>query len=181
MGRTKNLKRSRRDEDEDEDVSSDQEVKTNSKSKSKSASTSKPAKKAKTSDSGKDDEGNPFWSLGGTRRATVSTFKGKTFINIREYYTDASGALKPGKKGIMLTPEHYNKLVEAIPAINADLRDKGHETPDLAGAPADTPDSPVKTKSDKKAKTQSKKAKANIEATSEEEEEEEEEGGEDSE
>ncbi|KAG4221077.1 hypothetical protein PC116_g30446 [Phytophthora cactorum] len=167
MGRTKNLKRSHRDEDEDEDVSSEQEVKSNSKSKS--------AKKAKTSDSGKDDDGNPFWSLGGTRRVTVSGFKGKTFINIREYYTDASGALKPGKKGIMLTPEQYNKLLEAIPSINTELRGKGHATPDISGAPADAPESPVKPKQEKKTKPQSKKAKANIEATSDEEEEEEEE------
>ncbi|KAI2776851.1 PC4-domain-containing protein [Daldinia loculata] len=173
MGRTKNLKRSRRDEDEDEDVSSDQEVKSSSKSKSKSKS--KSTKKAKTSDSGKDDEGNPFWSLGGTRRATISSFKGKTFVNIREYYTDASGDLKPGKKGITLSPEQYNKLLEAIPSINAELRDKGHTTPDLSGAPADAPDSPAKAKNEKKAKPQSKKTKANIEATSDEDEDEEEE------
>ncbi|KAI0838646.1 PC4-domain-containing protein [Hypoxylon sp. FL0890] len=168
MGRTKNLKRSRRDDDENEDVLSDQEVKSTSKS-------SKSAKKAKTSratDSGKDDEGNSFWSLGGTRRATVSTFKGKTFINIREYYTDAAGDLKPGKKGIMLTPEQYNKLLEAIPSINAELGDKGHGTPALSSvAPAeDAPDSPEKTKPAKKAKSDEKKAKANIEATSEEDE-----------
>ncbi|KAI1808141.1 PC4-domain-containing protein [Daldinia bambusicola] len=167
MGRTKNLKRSRRDEDEDDDVSSEQEVKSSSKSKS--------AKKAKTSDSGKDDEGNPFWSLGGTRRATVSSFKGKTFINIREYYTDASGALKPGKKGIMLTPEQYNKLLEAIPSINTELRNKGHDTPDIPGSAATAPESPVKAKPEKKVKPQNKKAKANIEATSDEDEEEEEE------
>ncbi|KAI1662672.1 PC4-domain-containing protein [Daldinia decipiens] len=171
MGRTKNLKRSRRDEDEDEDVSSDQEVKSSSKSKSKSKST----KKAKTSDAGKDDDGNPFWSLGGTRRATISSFKGKTFVNIREYYTDASGDLKPGKKGITLSPEQYNKLLEAIPSINAELRDKGHTTPDISGAPADAPDSPAKAKNEKKAKPKSKKTKANIEATSDEDEDEEEE------
>ncbi|KAF3058484.1 putative RNA polymerase II transcriptional coactivator [Daldinia childiae] len=173
MGRTKNLKRSRRDEDEDEDVSSDQEVKSSSKSKSKST------KKAKTSDSGKDNEGNPFWSLGGTRRATISGFKGKTYINIREYYTDASGDLKPGKKGIMLSPEQYNKLLEAIPSINAELRDKGHTTPDISGAPADAPDSPVKAKNEKKTKPQSKKTKANIEATSDEDEDEDEDKDED--
>lgn len=170
MGRTKNLKRSRRDDEEDEDASSDQEVKSTSKS-------SKSTKKAKTSratDSGKDDDGNSFWSLGGTRRATVSSFKGRTFINIREYYTDAAGDLKPGKKGIMLTPEQYNKLLEAIPSINAELRDKGHETLDLSAAPAaEAPDSPAKVKSTK-AKSEGKKSKANIEATSDEDEDEDE-------
>ncbi|KAI1389764.1 PC4-domain-containing protein [Hypoxylon trugodes] len=169
MGRTKNLKRSRRDDDEDEEVASDQEVKSSSKAKSK------PSKKAKTSsaaDSGKDDDGNSFWSLGGTRRATVSGFKGKTFINIREYWTDASGDLKPGKKGIMLTPEQYNKLLEVIPSINAELQEKGIETADISSAPtADAPESPAKTKLEKKAKSQEKKTKANIEATSDEDEE----------
>ncbi|KAI0144025.1 PC4-domain-containing protein [Hypoxylon sp. NC0597] len=173
MGRTKNLKRSRRDDEEDEDASSDQEVKSTSKS-SKSSKSTKKAKTSRTTDSGKDDDGNSFWSLGGTRRATVSSFKGRTFINIREYYTDAAGDLKPGKKGIMLTPEQYNKLLEAIPSINAELRDKGHETPDLSTAPAaEAPDSPAKVKSTK-AKSEGKKSKANIEATSDEDEDEDE-------
>ncbi|KAI2606036.1 PC4-domain-containing protein [Hypoxylon fragiforme] len=158
MGRTKNLKRSRRDYDEDNDVSSDQGVKSSSKANKK-------AKTPNNADSGRDDEGNSFWSLGGTRRATVSTFKGKTYINIREYYSDASGTFKPGKKGIMLSPEQYNKLLEAIPFINSELRGKGHETPDVASAPA--PKSPEKAKSKK-----TKKTKSNIEATSDEEDDE---------
>ncbi|KAI1778337.1 transcriptional Coactivator p15-domain-containing protein [Hypoxylon cercidicola] len=174
----KNLKRSRRDDYEDDEDLSDQKVKSSSKS-------SKKAKTTGSADSGKDDEGNSFWSLGGTRRATVSNFKGKTFVNIREYYSDAAGDLKPGKKGIMLTPEQYIKFLEAIPSINAELRDNGHEIPDSPSAPAsapapakdededddddedeDAPESPVKPK---KAKPQPKKGKkANIEATSDE-------------
>ncbi|KAI0885665.1 PC4-domain-containing protein [Annulohypoxylon maeteangense] len=181
MGRFKNLKRSRRDDDEDEDVASDEEIKSSKKS------TKKSNKKAKTSgDSGKDDEGNSFWSLGGTRRVTISDFKGKTYINIREYYTDASGSLKPGKKGIMISLEQYDKLVEAIPSINAELRAKGHETPALSSAPAaDKPEESAKTKPEKtkpeKAAKSKKKAKANIEATSDEDEEEEEDEDEDEE
>ncbi|KAI1140382.1 PC4-domain-containing protein [Hypoxylon sp. FL0543] len=161
MGRTKNLKRSRRDDDEDDDGSSDQEV----KSTSKSNKSSKKTKTTPATDTGKDDEGNSFWSLGGTRRVTISAFKGKTFINIREYYTDASGDLKPGKKGIMLTPEQYNTLVQAIPSINAELSSKSLDTVDLSLA------APAETKPAKKAKSDEKKAKANIEATSEEDEE----------
>ncbi|KAI1107146.1 PC4-domain-containing protein [Jackrogersella minutella] len=164
MVRSKYSKRSRRDDDEDEDVASDQDVKSSSKSNKK-------AKTSSTADSGKDNEGNSFWSLSGTRRATISDFKGKTFINIREYYTDSSsGDLRPGKKGIMLTPEQYNKLLEAIPSINAELRKKGHEAPDVPSGPpvVDAPESPEKPKPEKKDK--SKKAKANIEATSDEDE-----------
>ncbi|KAL7623005.1 hypothetical protein AAE478_006684 [Parahypoxylon ruwenzoriense] len=164
MGRTKNLKRSRREDDEDEDVESDTDVKSTSKS---NKSSKKAKKDGGAADSGKDDDGNSFWSLGGTRRATVSDFKGKTYINIREYYTDSgSGSLRPGKKGIMLTTEQYNKLLAAIPSINAELRDKGHETPDIASAPAaSASESPAKAKS-------GKAKKANIEATSDEDEDE---------
>ena len=36
--------------------------------------------------------------LGNSRRATVTVYNKKTFVNIREYYTDNSGELKPGKK-----------------------------------------------------------------------------------
>ncbi|KAI4867349.1 PC4-domain-containing protein [Hypoxylon rubiginosum] len=182
MPRPKKLKRSRPDDYEDDGDVSDQRVKSSAKS-------SKKAKTAGAADSGKDDEGNSFWALGGTRRATVSSFKGKDFVNIREYYSDASGSLKPGKKGIMLTPEQYAKFLEAIPSINAELRGKGHELPDVSSAPApapapppvsagededededeDAPKSPVKPK---KVKPQPKKGKkANIEATSDEEEE----------
>ncbi|KAH9999755.1 PC4-domain-containing protein [Xylariaceae sp. FL0662B] len=166
---TKNLKRSRRNDYEDEDVSSDQDVKSTKKSNKKS----KTSKAGGAADSGKDDDGNSFWALGGTRRVTISGFKGKTYINLREYYTDASGDLKPTKKGIMLTPEQYNKLVEAIPAINAELREKGHEITDIpssasAAAAAVAPESPKTAKEKKTTK------KANIEATSDEDEDEDE-------
>lgn len=46
-----------------------------------------------------DDDNNPFWSIStlGTRRVTVSRYRGSTFVQIREYY-DAGSELKPGKK-----------------------------------------------------------------------------------
>ena len=41
----------------------------------------------------------------------VREFKGKTYIDIREYYVDKSTMdTKPGKKGISLTCEQYQKL-----------------------------------------------------------------------
>lgn len=46
-----------------------------------------------------DSDGYSYWELssGGTRRATVSEFKGKWMVNIREYY-NKEGELKPGSK-----------------------------------------------------------------------------------
>jgi Transcriptional Coactivator p15 (PC4) len=34
----------------------------------------------------KDADGAPGWELGSRKRITVTTFKGKQFVNIREYY-----------------------------------------------------------------------------------------------
>ncbi|GAP92843.1 putative transcriptional Coactivator p15 family protein [Rosellinia necatrix] len=133
----------------------------------------KPSKKTKTktaaeADPGKDDEGNSFWALSATRRMVVQDFKGKTYINIREYY-DNKGELKPGKKGIMLTLEQYNALVAAIPAANAELASKGHQVTSISAsntASVSAPESSTKSPADSKKK---KKKKMNIEATSDEE------------
>ncbi|KAI1270284.1 ssDNA-binding transcriptional regulator [Xylariaceae sp. FL1019] len=157
----------------------------------------KPAKKTKTKDKaagdeGRDDDGNAFWQLAPMRRLTISEFKGQTLVNIREYWTDKSGEMKPGKKGISLTVEQYSAVIEALPAINAELESKGVKVPNLPSSghkPAatavaadddddddsDAPVSPVKSKSKAKPKSKEKeknqkKKKMNIEATSDEEE-----------
>ena len=44
-----------------------------------------------------DDAGNRYIDLGANKRVVVSDFKGKTLIQIREYYND-DGQWKPGKK-----------------------------------------------------------------------------------
>ena len=47
----------------------------------------------------KDENGDDFWELnpGGTRRVTLNEFKGKTLVNVREYY-ESNGKKLPGKK-----------------------------------------------------------------------------------
>lgn len=64
--------------------------------------TDRPAKKARTITALstaplKDPEGNTYWELSRTRRVTVTNFKGKTFVNVREYY-ERDGKDLPGKK-----------------------------------------------------------------------------------
>ena len=50
--------------------------------------------------------------LPGTRRVTVSTYRGALYVDVREWYTDAkSGEKRPGKKGISITPEQWEKCV----------------------------------------------------------------------
>ncbi|KAK5640947.1 hypothetical protein RI129_009494 [Pyrocoelia pectoralis] len=91
---------------------------------------SKPSKKkseSSDSDSGPEDRGpakkqkvesseENSWSLGKHRFVKLTEFKGKWYVNIREYY-DSDGELKPGKKGIMLTMEQWYKFKEIVPEL----------------------------------------------------------------
>lgn len=124
----------------------------------------------------------------------IQDFKGKTYVNIREYF-DSNGELRPGKKvgaihhthdrpardsrdsltigiqGIMLTLEQYNALLGAIPDVNAELQSKGHQVPETStdAAPSSSVPKPASTKSPSKEQKRKKK-KMNIEATSDEDE-----------
>lgn len=81
-----------------------------------------PIKKAKTEKSEKkssdDDTG---YSLGKNRFIKLSEFKGKWYINIREYY-NADGELRPGKKGIMLSLEQWQKLKGFVDDLDEDIK-----------------------------------------------------------
>lgn len=63
----------------------------------------RPSKKAKTegalATAGAlvDSEGNQYWEISKTRRVTVSEFKGRTMVAVREYY-EKDGKALPGKK-----------------------------------------------------------------------------------
>lgn len=48
---------------------------------------------------------------GDKRKVTISVFKGKVLVNIREFYEDkATGEEKPGSKGIALSVEQWRSL-----------------------------------------------------------------------
>jgi len=51
----------------------------------------------------------------------VSEFRGKPYINIREYYDD-KGVEKPGKKGISLPSDQWDKLKSLMDQIDKDLK-----------------------------------------------------------
>ena len=52
----------------------------------------------------------------------VREFKGKTYIDIREYYTDKKTMdMMPGKKGVSLNCEQYQKLKSIISEIDRAL------------------------------------------------------------
>ena len=63
------------------------------------------AKKARMSESSssvpgggtRDANGDAYWEIAAARRVTVSEFKGRTMISVREYY-EKDGQTLPGKK-----------------------------------------------------------------------------------
>ena len=61
-----------------------------------------------------DDDGNQYWEISKTRRVTISEFKGRRMISVREYY-EKDGKTLPGKKGISMTVEQYSAFVELLP------------------------------------------------------------------
>ncbi|KAF2802051.1 PC4-domain-containing protein [Mytilinidion resinicola] len=100
-------------------------------------------KKAKATASGppkqkKDSDGKACWELSQKNRISIAEFKGKTFVNIREYY-EKDGKTLPGKKGIMLPPEQFATLLAALPQIENVLSESGIDIPrpQYDGAPAE--------------------------------------------
>ncbi|KAL7839546.1 hypothetical protein SRHO_G00262040 [Serrasalmus rhombeus] len=108
---------------------SDSEAETKAKRKKPSAP-EKPAKKQKSgetskpSSSSKSDRSNDdnMFQIGKLRYVSVRDFKGKVLIDIREYWMDQAGEMKPGKKGIALNPEQWNQLKEQISDIDDAIR-----------------------------------------------------------
>jgi hypothetical protein len=58
----------------------------------KASKSSNPVSSSKT-----DANGDTYWDISNSRRVTISNFKGKTLVSIREYY-EKDGQELPGKK-----------------------------------------------------------------------------------
>ncbi|XP_042612539.1 SUB1 regulator of transcription b [Cyprinus carpio] len=110
---------------------SDSDSDTEKKAKRKKASApEKPAKKQKSgetskpSGSAKSDRNNEdnMFQIGKLRYVSVRDFKGKVLIDIREYWMDQAGEMKPGMKGISLNPEQWNQLKEQMSDIDDAVR-----------------------------------------------------------
>jgi len=57
-----------------------------------------------------------------TLQIAVSTFKGRTYVDIRLYYTDADGQLKPTKKGVTVTPELWDQFRAGLAQAEEELQ-----------------------------------------------------------
>ncbi|XP_060762664.1 SUB1 regulator of transcription b [Neoarius graeffei] len=108
---------------------SDSEAETKAKRK-KASKVEKPAKKQKGGESSKpsgsskrdDNAGDNMFQIGKMRYVSIRDFKGKVLIDIREYWMDQAGEMKPGKKGISLNPEQWNQLKEQMSDIDDAIR-----------------------------------------------------------
>ncbi|NXL13001.1 TCP4 polymerase, partial [Setophaga kirtlandii] len=104
---------------------SDSEVDKKAKRK-KQVTPEKTVKKQKTGESSKgaasskqsSNRDENMFQIGKMRYVSVRDFKGKVLIDIREYWMDQEGEMKPGRKGISLNPEQWNQLKEQISDID---------------------------------------------------------------
>uniref|UniRef100_A0A8B9T372 Activated RNA polymerase II transcriptional coactivator p15 n=1 Tax=Anas platyrhynchos TaxID=8839 RepID=A0A8B9T372_ANAPL len=95
---------------------SDSEADKKAKRK-KQAAPEKPVKKQKTGESSKgaasskqsSNKDENMFQIGKMRYVSVRDFKGKVLIDIREYWMDQEGEMKPGRKGIVLYLYIINK------------------------------------------------------------------------
>lgn len=55
-------------------------------------------------------------------RFSLSEFKGRELVNIRVYYTDEDGELKPTKKGISISTEIFEDFLEGIEKLKKELK-----------------------------------------------------------
>lgn len=58
-------------------------------------------------------------------RISVDTFHGRKLINIRVFYRDDDGSMKPGKQGLALSVEQYKDIAGAILELGQHLKSKG--------------------------------------------------------
>uniref|UniRef100_A0A8C1KGI2 Activated RNA polymerase II transcriptional coactivator p15 n=1 Tax=Cyprinus carpio TaxID=7962 RepID=A0A8C1KGI2_CYPCA len=111
------------------DSDSDSEVDTKAKRK-RQATPEKPSKKQKSGETSKvssaskssSSKNDNMFQIGKMRYVSVRDFKGKVLIDIREYWIDQEGEMKPGRKGISLNPEQWNQLKEQISEIDDAVR-----------------------------------------------------------
>jgi hypothetical protein len=59
-----------------------------------------------------------------TLRVSLSTFKGRTYVDIRMFYEDANGELAPTKKGVTITPELWDEFRNGVARAEEALQEK---------------------------------------------------------
>lgn len=61
-------------------------------------------------------------SIHSRRKLTINKYRGSLYVDLREYYsTKQGGDLAPTQRGISLTGEQWQKVVEALPDLEMAL------------------------------------------------------------
>ncbi|GKZ74373.1 hypothetical protein AnigIFM60653_009055 [Aspergillus niger] len=76
-----------------------------------------------------DSNGDLYWEISKARRVTISSFRGKTLVNIREYY-EKDGHELPGKKdkGESIPRPQY----DSDSKINSENKEAGDDSVDVS-------------------------------------------------
>lgn len=100
-------------EGEEEEEKSNKKAKTSS-NKNQSSSAGMPVWKT-------GENGERYIALSKNKRISITCFKGKSYVNIREYY-EKDGKLLPTKKGIALDDIAWRLLKENVEAIDGEFQ-----------------------------------------------------------
>ncbi|RAL15018.1 transcriptional coactivator p15/PC4 family protein [Aspergillus homomorphus CBS 101889] len=114
-----------------------------------------------------DANGDRYWELSKSRRVTISNFRGKVMVNIREYY-EKDGHNLPGRKGISLPIDQYSALVTLLPEIELAMRNHGQSVPRPSYDAKDLQQSTGGNETEEANASVHEIARKNIEATSDE-------------
>ena len=71
------------------------------------------------------DDWEKKFALEEDRFLTVTKFRSKCKVHIRDYYRNQQGVLKPSKRGIALTPMQWRKMKNLIVNIDQALQSQG--------------------------------------------------------
>jgi len=85
-------------------------------------------KSSKASNDSGDESGDNSIKLSNNRYLTVSEFKNKVRVDIREYYLNDDGERKPGKKGISLSLEEWKKITGNMDKIEKAIKAAAGDT-----------------------------------------------------
>jgi len=68
-----------------------------------------------------------------TLRVSLTTFKGKTYVDVRLFYTDANDELQPTKKGVTVTPDLWDEFRAGVARAEEELQAKNLWHPEQGG------------------------------------------------
>ncbi|KAF6770228.1 hypothetical protein AHF37_11090 [Paragonimus kellicotti] len=105
-----------------DDSLSDLEDSPPPKKKSNASNSRETSKQSSSANRTTNVDGDKMIDLTGKKFVCVRQFKGRVFVDIREYYEDkATSELKPGKKGVSLNVEQWDQLKEAMKELDRDI------------------------------------------------------------